>query len=554
MSASHKIPVPNIGDFSQVEVIEVLVAPGDKVQAEQALITLESDKATMEIPSPMAGVVEELYLKTGAQVGEGDPILSLRAEADSAPPASAETASAPLEAQPPAPPEPAAMREVRVPDIGDFQQVEVIEVLVAPGDRVETEQSLITLESDKATMEIPSPEAGIVHELHLQAGARVAAGDPILSLQSEAQPATASAAATPAAPPTPSAPPPPAAAPPTPSAPPPSAAANAADKPAQRPPPQLPAGAQQVGISRSEKAHASPSVRRFARELGVDLGLVRGSGPKERILKQDIKSFTKAVMSSDRVFGNTGGFALPESPPIDFSKFGEIETRPLSRLKRIAGQHLQRSWITIPHVTQFEEADVTEMEKFRQSNKEEAQKRGIRLTPLSFLLKAVVVALHKYPEFNSSLSPNREEIIIKKYYHIGIAVNTKEGLVVPVIQDVNRKGLFDLAAELQDLGERARARRLRKEEMQGGCFTVSSLGSIGGLGFTPIINTPEVAILGVARSTKKPVYSEQEGNFKPRLMLPFSLSYDHRVIDGVAAGQFANYLRGLLGDIRSILL
>lgn len=459
---------------------------------------------------------------------------------------------------------------VRVPDIGDFQDVEVIEVAVAPGQRIEAETTLITLESEKAALDIPAPQAGTVRELLVKTGDRVSQGTPILQLEeAEATAGEDAAAETRTGPET--ATPPKAPPPATPPAPPKtgasegdaaggdaSAAGGAADAPSApaygRPPPLLPSGAQTVGASRSSRSHASPSVRRFARELGVDLGLVRGTGPKARILKQDVKAFTQAVMRSDRVFGNLGGFSLPETPPVDFSRFGPVESHPLSRLKRLAGQHLQRCWVTVPHVTQFDAADITDLEAFRRARLQEAEKRGVRLTLVSFLLKALVVTLKEFPDFNASLSPDREEIIRKRYFHIGVAVNTDEGLVVPVIRDVDQKGLFDLAGEVQELSERARQRRLKKQDLEGGCFTLSSLGGVGGAGFTPIVNSPEVAILGVSRAAMTPVYAEERGEFLPRLLLPMALSYDHRVIDGVAGARFGRFLCSILGDIRQILL
>ena len=442
---------------------------------------------------------------------------------------------------------------IKVPDIGDFQDVEVIDVLIKPGDTIEKEQSLISLESDKATMDIPSPASGKVTEILVKAGDKVSEGSDILTLEAadtaaapvkqetpqpdedkqqpatEQQPETEQRAA------------------PQPR--------TAGSTPDPRAPGHAPAGlptGSETTTSLSSHAHASPSVRRFARELGVDLGLVRGSGRKGRITKDDVKSFTKAVMSGNRVFGDTGGFSLPEIPAVDFSKFGPTETQPLSRLKRLAGQQLQRSWLTVPQVTQFNEADITDLEEFRHSKMKSAEKHGVKLTLVSFLLKAVVVVLEKYPEFNASLAPGGEELIYKQYFHIGVAVNTEEGLVVPVIRDVDQKGLFDLAAEITDLSDRARNNRLKREEMQGGCFTISSLGGIGGSFFTPIVNAPEVAILGVSRASMKPVYDN--GEFTARLMLPFALSYDHRVIDGVAGARFSEELRTVLSDIRDILL
>ena len=438
-----------------------------------------------------------------------------------------------------------SQREIHLPDIGDFDSVEIIEIPVAEGDSVEKETTLLTLESDKATMDIPSPVSGIIVELKVNIGDQISKDQLIAiideteadavandnnsepAIESVIQETSESAGSV-----------------------------NDTSKPdttIQQPePPKTPATAETVGTSHSAKAHASPSVRRFARELGVDLGLVRGTGPKGRILKQDVKSFTKAVMSDDRVFAKEGGFQLPEIPPVDFSKYGPTETRSLSRLKRLAGQHLQRCWITVPHVTQFDEADITELEAFRKSKLDEAAKEGAKLTLIAFLLKAVVVTLIKYPEFNASLSPNGEDLILKKYFHLGVAVNTDEGLMVPVVKDVDQKGLYDLAKEVKQLSDKAREKSIPPSDMQGGCFTISSLGGIGGTAFTPIVNAPEVAILGVSKSVMKQVYINNE--FQPRLIMPFSLSYDHRVIDGVDAAMFTQYLSKVLTDIRHILL
>ena len=439
-------------------------------------------------------------------------------------------------------------REILIPDIGGFESVEIIDILVKPDDKVKQEDPLITLESDKATMDIPSPAAGIIKEIKLKPGDNVTEGTVILLLEETEQTeqteqlSTAADAGTPDAPAT---------------------AQQSSEQPTaqdteppaatgQRPAPHTPTSSEIVGTSNSARAHASPSVRKFAHELGVDLGLVRGSGRKGRIIQDDVKAFTKAVLSSDRVFDKNAGFSLPEIPPIDFSKFGRTETLPISRLKRIGGQNLHRSWINVPHVTQFDEADITELEGFRKSKKQEAEKQGIKLTLLTFLIKAVVVVLNKYPTFNASLSPNGEELILKKYFHIGFAVNTDAGLMVPVIKDADQKGLFDIARELAELATKARDKKLGPADMQGGCFTISSLGHIGGTGFTPIVNTPEVAILGVSRSAMKPTYIDEQ--FVPRLILPYSLSYDHRVIDGVIAAEFAQYLSAVLTDIRQILL
>jgi pyruvate dehydrogenase E2 component (dihydrolipoamide acetyltransferase) len=437
--------------------------------------------------------------------------------------------------------------EINLPDIGDFDAVEIIEIAVAVGDSVNTEETLITLESDKATMDIPSPCSGTVKELKVAIGDMISEGTAIVVLETSTdvkekkeeqndtisvntletiELLTESSSSDPS---------------------------SFNSESTTRPAPVTPDGAQLVGKSQSAQAHASPSIRRFARELGVDLGLVRGSGRKGRIAREDIKAFTKAVMSDNRVFEkDKSGFSLPEISPVDFSKFGSVETTPLARLKRLSGQNLHRNWITIPHVTQFDEADITELETFRQSKKSEAERYGTRLTLLSFLIKAVVVALKKYPEFNASLSPDGENLILKNYFHIGIAVNTETGLMVPVVKDADKKGLFDLAKEMAELAQKARDKKLSPTEMQGGCFTISSLGHIGGTGFTPIVNAPEVAILGVSKGAMKPVY--HNGQFEPRLILPFSLSYDHRVIDGVASAQFTRFLSTVLSDIRHILL
>ena len=443
--------------------------------------------------------------------------------------------------------------DILIPNIGDFDTVEIIEVAVSPGDTVKPEDTLITLESDKATMDIPAPAAGTVKELLVKVGDTVSEGTLILKLEqdgagSEAPPDTGKpevSAETAQA----------------------GTTMTESEMPGQKgpsmddvksvpgtshgqkPPPKTPGGAQTAGTSASARAHASPGVRKYARELGVELGLVKGSGKKGRILKEDVTAFTRTVMTGKRVFD---GQTLPEIPPVDFSKFGPVETRPLSRLKRLGGQNLHRNWVSVPHVTQHDETDITELEAFRQSKKSEAKRRGVKLTLLSFLVKAVVVALRKYPEFNASLGPDGKELIYKQYFHIGVAVNTDQGLLVPVVKDANLKGMFELAEELEQLAQKAGDKKLRPTDMEGGCFTISSLGHIGGTGFTPIINSPEVAILGVSRATTRPVY--RDGKLEPRLILPYSLSYDHRVIDGVAAAQFTRALGEILTDIRDILL
>ena len=430
-------------------------------------------------------------------------------------------------------------KEITLPDIGDFDTVDVIEVAVNIGDNINVEDTIITLESDKATMDIPSPAAGKVTKVLVNVGDSISKGTPILLMDesksdtsaaekpvAETQPESKNETSEPTAPAEP---------------------VQTTPKPA----PAIMETSQVVGGSRSEKAHASPSVRRFARELGVDLGLVYGKGPKGRILKEDVKAFTKSMLSGNKL-GGSGSFGFPEIPPVDFSKFGQTEMQPLSRLKRLGGQALHRSWITVPHVTQFDEADISDLEEFRKSKLESAKAEGVKLTLVTFLVKAVVVALQKFPEFNSSITSDGENLVIKKYFHIGVAVNTKNGLVVPVIKDADKKGLFEIADEISQLSSKAQEGKLSPADMQGGCFTISSLGGIGGTSFTPIVNAPEVAILGVSRSAVKPVY--ENGAFVPRLMMPYALSYDHRVIDGVAAAQFTQFLSTILTDIRHILL
>jgi pyruvate dehydrogenase E2 component (dihydrolipoamide acetyltransferase) len=465
----------------------------------------------------------------------------------------------------------AELVEVKVPDIGDYKDVPVIEVFVKPGDAVGAEDSLITIESDKATMEVPSPSSGVVKELRVKVGDKVSEGSSLLMLEPEQGKSAAAAAgesqAPPASAPESSAPAPvstpPASAPPAAPAPP-RAAAPAAPAKAEEPqvaaaprPPAPPAERERQRAPIDEeafgKAHASPSVRRLAREFGVDLAKVKGSGPKERILKEDVQNFVKTELERPRAAeGVAGGFALPAPPQVDFSKFGPVSTQPLSRIKKISGAALHRNWIGIPHVTQHEEADVTELEAFRKAQADDAKKEGVRLTILGFLMKASVAALRRFPEFNASLAPDGESLILKEYYHVGVAVDTPNGLVVPVIRDVDKKGLFELARELSEVSERMRSGKIAPTDLQGGCFSISSLGGIGGNFFTPIINAPEVAILGVGRAVTKPLWNGKE--FAPRLMLPLSLSYDHRVIDGALGARFISFLAGVVGDIRKLIL
>jgi len=534
-----EVAVPDIGDFKDVEVIEVLVKPGDTIAAEQSLITVETDKATMEIPAPDAGVVKELRIKVGDKVSQGSPILLLEeaGAAASPPKLSAALAAAPAAPKPaPAPAAssaPAAGTEpmtVKVPDIGDFKDIEVIEVLVKRGDTVVKEQSLITLESDKATMEIPSPAAGVVQEIRIKTGDKVSEGAVILVLKAGAGEAAAPVVAGAPAP------------------------AVVATVVVAAPLPPVPMEPREATLA---KPHASPSVRKFARELGVDLGRVKGSGPKGRILHGDVQIYVKGALAAvpAAAAAPKGGalpFNLPAWPDVDFAKFGPVEVKPFSRLQKLSGPNLHRNWVSIPHVTQFDEADITDLEAFRKSNTAETEKQGFKLTMLAFMIKACVTALRQHPNFNASLERGGEALVVKKYYNIGVAVDTPDGLVVPVVRDADRKGVFEVARELGEISKLARDKKLKPGDMQGGTFSISSLGGIGGTAFTPIINAPEVAILGVSKSALRPVWDGKA--FVPRLMLPLSLSYDHRVIDGAAAARFTAYLASVLGDIRRTLL
>ncbi|HYL90414.1 MAG TPA: dihydrolipoyllysine-residue acetyltransferase [Burkholderiales bacterium] len=526
-----QVVVPDIGDFKEVEVIEILVKPGDTVSKEQSLVTLESDKATMEIPSPDDGVVREMKIKVGDKVSKGSPILEL--DSQKSKPQAQEKPKAPQEAPKGQAPTGQALT-VAVPDIGDFKEVEVIEILVKPGDTVAKEQSLITLESDKATMEIPSPGPGKVVSIKVKVGDKISKGSPIVVLDSTDGAAVAAPAAARAEAPR--------------AIPAPAPAAAVAARPVPREPQE----------ETGSKPHASPSVRKFARELGVDLTRVPATGPKGRILHTDVQAFVKGALSgksAPQAAKGGGGalpFNLPAWPEVDFAKFGPIESKPLSRIQKLSGPYLHRNWISIPHVTQFDEADITDLEAFRKAQTVETEKKGFKLTMLAFMIKACVTALRQYPQFNSSLDKSGENIIVKKYYHVGVAVDTPGGLVVPVVRDADRKGVFDIAHELADISKLARDGKLKPGDMQGGTFSISSLGGIGGTAFTPIINAPEVAILGVSRGATKPVWNGKE--FAPRLVLPLSLSYDHRVIDGATAARFSTYLVSVLSDIRKIVL
>jgi pyruvate dehydrogenase E2 component (dihydrolipoamide acetyltransferase) len=544
-----EVTVPDIGDFDEVTVIELMVKPGDAVRAEQSLITVESDKASMEIPSSHAGVVKELKLALGDKVKKGSLVLMLEVAGEAvapAPAAAAAAAPAAPAAAVAAAPAPAVGQsgpvEVRVPDIGDFKDVTVIEIMVKPGDAVKVEQSLITVESDKASMEIPSSAAGVIKELKVKLGDKVNIGDLLAMLEGTATTAAAPATAVLA----------PASAPVA-AAPVATVAALAVPVPAHNP------TTAPVGLP-----HASPSVRKFARELGVPLGEVKGSGIKGRITDNDVQSFTRSVMSgalqtlaisaqqaAKPAQGGSGSeLGLIPWPKVDFAKFGPVERKEMSRIKKISGANLLRNAIMIPAVTNHDDCDITDLEAFRVSTNKENEKSGVKVTMLAFLIKACVAALKKYPEFNSSI--DGDAIIYKQYFHIGFAADTPNGLMVPVIKDADKKGIFQISTEMGELAKKARDGKLSPAEMSGASFTISSLGGIGGRYFTPIINAPEVAILGVCKSTMEPVWDGKA--FQPRLMLPLSLTWDHRVIDGAAAARFNVYLGQILGDFRRVLL
>ncbi|SDQ62861.1 pyruvate dehydrogenase E2 component (dihydrolipoamide acetyltransferase) [Pseudomonas grimontii] len=547
---SELIRVPDIGS-GEGEVIELFVKVGDTVEADQSILTLESDKASMEIPAPKAGVVKSLKVKLGDRLKEGDELLELEIEgaADAAPAAAAApapaaekpAAAAEAPAAPTAAPAAATVQDIHVPDIGSSGKAKIIELLVKVGDTVEADQSLITLESDKASMEIPSPAAGVVESIAVKLEDEVGTGDFILKLKVQGA-APAVAAPAPAAAPAAKAEAAPAAAA---AAPAPAAKAEATPAPVAAAP--APSGA---------KVHAGPAVRQLAREFGVELNAVSATGPHGRVLKEDVQVYVKAMMQKAKeapAAGTaTGGAGIPPIPVVDFSRFGETEEVPMTRLMQIGASSLHRSWLNIPHVTQFDQADITDLEAFRVAQKAVAEKAGVKLTVLPLLLKACAHLLKELPDFNSSLAPSGKAIIRKKYVHVGFAVDTPDGLLVPVIKNVDQKSLLQLAAEAAALAAKARDKKLTADDMQGACFTISSLGHIGGTGFTPIVNAPEVAILGVSKATIQPVWDGKA--FQPKLMLPLSLSYDHRVINGAAAARFTQRLSQLLNDIRTILL
>ena len=567
--AVEKIQVPDIGDEQEVEVIEILVSPGDEVNENDSLIVLESDKAAMEIPSPKAGIVKEILVKVGAQVSQGTDIVSIEiagaSEDDSKEDDDSKQESAkdsennsaskteevvkeespkgePAREETPAPAASggSSIRQVLIPDLGDDSDVDVIDILVAVGDEVKEEDGLVTLETDKAAMDVPSPAAGKVVSIKLKVGDKVSEGSLILELETAGEasaPGKAASADKPVQEEKPAA-----------------QAASAPAKPVetQNSPAQSSAGNTSASGNDAD-VYAGPAVRKLARELGVHLSEVPGSGARGRIVKEDVQSFVKSRMQGGAASPtSSGGAGLPAIEDIDFSQFGEVEEVELTKLHRLTAQNMTRNWLNVPHVTQSDETDVTDLEDFREAQKALAEKKGIKLTPLPFIVKACARALKEYPQFNVSLHSSGSKLIQKKYIHIGVAVATPAGLMVPVVKDADQKSIWQIAAEIAELGAKAKDRKLTKEDMQGASFTISSLGNIGGTGFTPIVNAPEVAILGVSRTAVKPVYVN--GEFVPRKMLPFALSYDHRAVNGVDGGMFCSFLGSLLADIRLLAL
>ena len=550
----EKILVPDVGG-DEVEIIEICFAIGDTLEADEGIITVETDKASMDIPAPFAGKLVSLTVNIGDKIKEGDVIAEMESASAAAPVEEAPTtvvetpvaspvaAVAAVEVAPVAAASASQIIDIAVPDIGEDGEVDVIEVLVSVGDVIEEEDGLITLETDKATMDVPSTHAGTVKEIFINNGDKVKQGSLVIKLETTSGVVSAPLAAAPVIQTTPVA-----------ATPAPTVAATTA--PTASPVPHHP----QAGNVNKGTIYTSPSIRRLAREFGVDLSVVKGTGRKGRILKEDVQSFVKYELSRPKanagssVASGEGGLQVVSAKAIDFSKFGEIETKALTRIQKISGPFLHRNWVTIPHVTQFDEADITNVEAFRKEQNVvcEKQKLGFKITPLVFILKAAADALRTFPTFNSSLSEDGESLIIKKYIHIGVAVDTPNGLVVPVVRDVDQKGIHQLSRELLEISMKARDGKLKAQDMQGGCFTISSLGGIGGTAFTPIVNAPEVAILGVSKSEMKPKWNGKD--FEPKLMLPLSMSYDHRVIDGALAARFTVHLASVMSDIRKLIL
>ncbi|WP_415900186.1 dihydrolipoyllysine-residue acetyltransferase [Neptuniibacter sp. QD48_11] len=538
-SAVENVLIPDLSGATDVDVVEVLVKDGDTVSEGDSLIVLETDKASMEVPAPKDGVVISMKVNVDDQVNEGDLLMELSVGGAAAP-AETAPAAAPAPAQEAAPaPAPVAggKENVLIPDLSGASDVDVVEVLVKDGDSVEEGDSLIVLETDKASMEVPAPKAGTVVSMKINEGDTVNEGDLLLEL--EVSGGTAPAPAAPAAAPAP--------------------AASAPAAPAPAPAKPAPA-AGKVDLAALEKknktVHAGPAVRAVAREFGVDLSLVSGTGRRGRILKEDVQAYVKSALKqlaeAPKGGAVTGGSGIPAIPEVDFSKFGEVEVEKLSKIAKVTRDNMSRCWLNIPHVTQFDKADITDLEAFRKEMKDEAAKSGVKLTPLPFMLKAIAIALKEHPKFNASLHADGEHIVYKKYVNIGMAVDTPNGLMVPVIKDADKKSIYELSKEAIELAGKAKDRKLKPDEMQGACFTISSLGGIGGTGFTPIVNAPEVAILGVSKADIEPRWNGKE--FEPRKMLPLCLSYDHRAINGGDAGKFLTYLNGLLSDIRRLVL
>lgn len=531
------IVVPDLGDFEDVEVIEILVSVGDSVEREDGLVTLETDKAAMDVPAVDNGVIEELSVSTGDKVAAGTVIGKLRiAVSDTvviAPALMHEPSGDTTVLASPAgkSQKSAGVQTLVVPDLGDFDDVEVIEVHISKGDEVEIEDPIVTLETDKAAMDVPAIAAGRIESVLVKMGDKVSAGASLAIIDAVAVDATPAADVEEAR------------------TPPPAAPVEKAPPKVQQQSAAAPGSLPSIDEAGFSRAHAGPSVRKLARELGVNLVDVKGSGPKNRVLHDDVKAFVKAILSGQA--GAPGGATLPETPKVDFAKFGEIETQPLTRIQKISGPRLQASWINLPHVTQHDLADITALESRRQELKGAAKERGISLTPLAFVIKAVVATLQEFPKANSSLSDDGSSLVTKKYIHMGFAADTDQGLMVPVIRDADKKDVYELAEELGTLSRAARDGKLKVDQLQGATFTISSLGGIGGTAFTPIVNAPEVAILGVSRSSMQPVWNGSE--FEPRLMLPLSLSYDHRVIDGAAAVRFTTFLGQQLADVDALL-
>ncbi len=568
---NQTVKVPDLGGAAEVEVIEISVAVGDEVSVDESIIVVESDKASMDIPCPAAGKVTAISVAEGSMVKEGDPLLELEISASGAVTSASEVAqsvasesalvianeasaqdepSATVPDQAPSIAPATATESVVVPDLGGADKVELIELMVAVGDRINEGDGIVLMESDKASMELPSPASGVITALHVNEGDSLAEGDKVAELEvmvTDAQmvmPAVDHTEVT-AEPITPE----PASSKPSTSAPVSSSIASPATSNTATPS-NVDTGHRQTGDDRRRKTdvYAGPAVRKLARKLGVDLSRVKSSGPRGRLAKEDLHNYVKQLVSSPDSMGG----AIPKVPEVDFSQFGEIVTEPMSKLHKITAANMHRSWLNVPHVTQFDDADITELEAFRQTLKDEMAERGIKITPVSFLMKAVAAALETHRAFNASLSSDGESIIYKQYVHIGMAVDTPAGLMVPVLRDVNKKGIWQLSEEIRELADKAKHRKLKPNEMQGGCFTVSSLGGIGGTGFTPIVNTPEVGILGVSKLAVKPVF--QNGEFVPRKMLPLSLSYDHRAVNGGDAGRFMTEIAANLADVRRLLL